>query len=197
MSNVPPGYLGAASKCPCQACPRASGHRTRFRYDVVRGVMGEACGELECVECAAAHSIMKIACPSVILHFAKLFGPYSATPARTSAARSPSRPRPRPAEGGARPVVRPVSVTSRASRSPARGPCAARRSTPSPLRSTNDAVAVLADVTVIRGRSSAIDAAEMQSETELSPPRCPPLGHVPPCPLDSFLYLYTQKPTPA
>ena len=45
------------------------------------------------------------------------------------------------------------SVTYRASEG---SWCAARRSTPSPLRSTNDAVAVLADVTVIRGRPSAI-----------------------------------------
>ena len=94
-------------------------------------------------------------------------------PARLSAA--PSRPPPRSAEG-LDPSFRDLLESW----------CAARRSTPSPLRSTNDAVAVLADVTVIRGRPSAIDAAEMQSETELPPP-----GHVPPCPLDSFLYLYT------
>ena len=41
--------------------------------------------------------------------------------------------------------------------------CAARRSTPSPLRSTNDAVAVLADVTVDSRPPIALDAAEMQN----------------------------------
>ena len=50
------------------------------------------------------------------------------------------------------------SVTSRANRSPAKGSLMRRPSVDarSPLRSTNDAVAVLADVTVIRGRPSAI-----------------------------------------
>ena len=62
---------------------------------------------------------------------------------REDVSRSPSRPPPRLAEG-LDPSFRDLLESW----------CAARRSTPSPLRSTNDAVAVLADVTVIRGRPS-------------------------------------------
>ena len=64
------------------------------------------------------------------------------------------------------------SVTSRANRSPAKGSLMRRPSVDarSPLRSTNDAVAVLADVTVIRGRPSAI-----RCRPALKSPPPPPL----------------------
>ena len=89
-----------------------------------------------------------------------------------------------------------ISKAVRVPRSLTPGSCRAgsraRRPRPCGCAPTNDAVAVLADVTVIRGRPSAIGCSrDAIHVTELSPLRTRPSLC---CPLHSFLYLYTYVP---
>ena len=84
--------------------------------------------------------------------------------AREDVSRSPSRPPPRLAEG-LDPSFRDLLESW----------CAARRSTPSPLRSTNDAVAVLADVTVIRGQPIRHWMQSRDAKSQTAVPPDPPL----------------------